>query len=261
MVLIKGENISLSYDAREIVAGLSFDISSGDYLCILGENGSGKSTLIKTILGLKKASKGRITFHEELRQREIGYIPQQTQVQKDFPATVWEVVRSGFLNKMGFKLFYTREQNEKALDIMERLNIAQFKKRSYKELSGGQQQRVLLARALCATTKVLLLDEPVAGLDHTMTKQLYSLIEKINKEDNITIIMVSHDHEAAMKYASHILHMHKDNTFFGKKEDYLSCPVCLKEEQSTPHIMLGHVRHEDKHVEGCVCNHSKEEKC
>lgn len=249
MSLITCEEVTLSYDSKEVISGLSFQVNEGDYLCILGENGSGKSTLIKAILGLKKTTKGKISFGDGLKQREIGYIPQQTQVQKDFPATVWEIVRSGFLNKMGFRTFYSKTENEKALEIMRKLNIEEFKNRSYRELSGGQQQRVLLARALCATTKVLLLDEPVAGLDHMMTEQLYKLIEKINKEENITIIMVSHDHAAAMKYASHILHIHKDNMYFGSKEHYLDCPVCKKEDEKTPHIVAGHAKHIEK------CNH------
>jgi len=255
MALITCRDVTLSYDSKEVISNLNFAVNQGDYLCILGENGSGKSTLIKAVLGLKNPSKGKITFEDGLRQNEIGYIPQQTQVQKDFPATVWEVVRSGFLNKMRFKMFYSSEQNRRALEIMDKLSIVDLKNRSYRELSGGQQQRVLLARALCATSKVLLLDEPAAGLDHTVTNRLYRLIEKINKEDNITVIMVSHDQDAALKYASHILHIHKENLFFGEKEHYLQCPVCRKEEQATPHIVPGPVKHVNRHVEHCVCNH------
>lgn len=257
MPLISCENVSLSYDSKTIIKNLSFSVNQGDYLTILGENGSGKSTLIKAILGLKSVTKGKIIFNEELKQREIGYIPQQTQVQKDFPATVWEVVRSGLLNKMGFRMFYSKSQNEKALEIMRKLNIEEMKNESYRALSGGQQQRVLLARALCATTKVLLLDEPVGGLDHMMTIQLYNLIEKINKEENITIIMVSHDYDAAMKYSSHILHIHKNYTFFGTKEDYLKCPVCNAEEKSIPHIVPVAIKHIEKHKDECVRKQEK----
>ncbi len=226
MSLIKCEKLSLSYESMEVINDLSFEINRGDYVCILGENGSGKSTLMKAILGLKKPSSGSIEFGDGLVQNEIGYIPQQTIAQKDFPATVMEVVMSGFLNQKGFRVFYNFKEKQKAKEIMEKLDIYALRKRSYRELSGGQQQRVLIARALCATGKLIVLDEPVAGLDYIMTKQLYKIIEELNLLDKITIIMVSHDMDAALKYATHILHIHKDSIFYGAKEDYLTCPTC-----------------------------------
>ncbi|MBQ9028162.1 MAG: metal ABC transporter ATP-binding protein [Lachnospiraceae bacterium] len=221
MSLISCENLAFAYEGVTVLRNLNFAIEQGDYLCILGENGAGKSTLMKGLLGLKKPSAGAVVLGDGLRAREIGYLPQQTPVQKDFPASVQEVVLSGCLSGMGMKLFYGREEKEKAARNLEALEITDLKDRCYRDLSGGQQQRVLLARALCATKKVILLDEPVAGLDPLVTIHMYKLIERINKEMGITVIMVSHDMQAAMQYATHILHLGEDRQlFFGTREDY-----------------------------------------
>ena len=218
MSLISVENISLGYDNDVIVKDLCFEVNDGDYLCIVGENGAGKSTLMNTMLGLRAPLSGNISFNEGLTRNEIGYLPQQTIVQRDFPASVYEIVLSGFQGRLGKKFFYSREMKETAKANMQRMHIEEFGERCYKELSGGQQQRVLLARALCATERVLLLDEPVAGLDPKVTAELYALIKELN-ETGITIIMVSHDIGAAVRYASHILHVGR-KTFFGTVEDY-----------------------------------------
>ncbi len=212
MALIKTENLTLSYENMTVIKDLSFEVNSGDYLCIVGENGSGKSTLVKALLSLKKPVDGSITFGDGLLQREIGYLPQQTNAQRDFPASVSEVVISGCLNSRGIRPFYSSRERKIAAENMERLGITDLKKRSYRELSGGQQQRVLLARALCATKKLLLLDEPVSGLDPMVTAELYEFISRINKT-GVTVIMVTHDMTAALKYASHILCMTEDNWF------------------------------------------------
>ncbi|MBO4251797.1 MAG: ABC transporter ATP-binding protein, partial [Clostridia bacterium] len=196
-----------------------FDIESGDYIAIVGENGAGKSTLMKTLLGLLPPVSGEIVFGEGLKKNEIGYLPQQTVVQKDFPASVWEVVISGCLSKTGLRPFYNKEEKKAALENIEKMGLTDLKTRSYRELSGGQQQRVLLARALCATKKILLLDEPVSGLDPIVTAEMYELIEKLNK-DGTTIIMISHDIRSALDYANKILHVGKE-LFFGNKKDYL----------------------------------------
>lgn len=220
MAYIKCENVALAYEGQTVVSNLNFEVNKGDYLCIVGENGSGKSTLVKAILGLKNANSGKITFGDGLGRKEIGYLPQQTIVQKDFPAVVEEIVLSGCLSKCGFRPFYNKEEKKLAKDNLKRLEIEDLAGRCYRELSGGQQQRVLLARALCATGKLLLLDEPVTGLDPRLTKEFYDIVEDLNKKDEITIVMVSHDVNAAIKYASHILHVGTP-LFFGTKEDYL----------------------------------------
>ena len=213
--------VTLGYEGNAVVQELEFIVSGGDYLCILGENGSGKSTLIKALLGLKSVMSGKIDWVGGLKPNEIGYLPQQTVVQRDFPATVKEIVLSGCLSKCGLRPFYSKEQKELAEKNMERLGITELKKRCYRELSGGQQQRVLLARALCATSRLLLLDEPVTGLDPKAQTDLYELIAKLN-EKGITVIMVSHDVHAAVRYASHILHIGSSKQlFFGTKDDYL----------------------------------------
>lgn len=219
MALLECKNVSLGYDSKVILENLNFQVNKGDYLCIIGENGSGKSTLIKTILGLKSQINGEIYWGDGLKQKEVGYLPQQTAVQKDFPASVYEIVLSGCLNKCMFSPFYSKKCKELATRNMECMNITDLSKRCYRELSGGQQQRVLLARALCATEKMLLLDEPVSGLDPKVTAEMYSLIKKLNNQ-GITIIMISHDIDASLKYASHILYI-GNHVFFGTKDEYL----------------------------------------
>lgn len=219
MSLLTISDLSLGYDATAIVEGLNFTVDSGDYLCIVGENGSGKTTLMKTLLNLQKPLKGSVVFGDGLKENEIGYLPQQTDVQKDFPASVKEIVMSGFIGRMGIRPFYTNEEKRLASECMERMGVLSYEKHSFRELSGGQKQRVLLARALCATQKVLLLDEPVSGLDPKVTIEMYELIENLNKE-GVTVIMISHDVGAALKYASHILHI-GDTIFFGTRDEYV----------------------------------------
>lgn len=200
--------------------GVNFSVNTGDYLCIVGENGSGKSTLMKGILGLKEPSEGEIVFGDGLKANEIGYLPQQTGIQRDFPASVGEVVLSGRISGMGHRLFYSRADREAASENLERMGIEELKDRCYMELSGGQQQRVLLARAMCATKKLLLLDEPVTGLDPNAANEMYNLIKLINLCDKISVIMVTHDVHEAVRYATHILHLGHGQLFFGSVEEY-----------------------------------------
>ena len=221
MAQLTCQNLCVGYDGKPVLQGLNFEVFAGDYLCIVGENGSGKSTLMKTILGLQTPIGGRILTGGGLRKNEIGYLPQQTQVQKDFPASVREIVLSGCQGRCGSRPFYNKEEKRLAADAMEKMQIAPLAKRCYRTLSGGQQQRVLLARALCATRKMLLLDEPVSGLDPKVTAEMYALIQKLNYEDGITVVMISHDLNAALQYASHILHI-GDTVFFGTKAAYLN---------------------------------------
>ncbi len=224
MALLVCKNLCLGYDGHEIVHNLNFSVEKGDYLCIVGENGSGKTTLMKTILGLKSPVRGKVETYESLKKNGIGYLPQQTLVQRDFPASVWEIVLSGCQNRGGFRPFYNKSDKELAGKNIERMGLGDLKKRCYRDLSGGQQQRVLLARALCAASDILLLDEPVTGLDPKVTEELYSLIYTLNKEYNITIIMISHDVRAAVKYADKILHI-GENTFFGTKDEYVKSEI------------------------------------
>ena len=219
MALITVENLSVGYDSNTIVENLNFTVNQGDYLCIVGENGSGKSTLMKTLLDLQEAVAGKIYFGDGLKKNEIGYLPQQTVVQRDFPASVREIVISGCQSRMGLRPFYTSAEKKLAMENMCRMGIDNLADRCYRELSGGQQQRVLLARALCATDKVLLLDEPVSGLDPKATGEMYELIHELNQE-GVAIIMISHDINAAIKYATHILHI-GDDIFFGSRDEYI----------------------------------------
>lgn len=219
MALLTIKNLSVGYDGQPIVSGLNFSVNAGDYLCIVGENGSGKTTLMKTLLGLREPLSGQIIPGDGLKRNEIGYLPQQTIVQKDFPASVREIVLSGFQGRTGLRPFYNREEKQEAEENMRRMGIANHADQCYRELSGGQQQRVLLARALCATRKILLLDEPVSGLDPKVTEEMYKLIYSLNQE-KITIIMISHDVAAAVQYATHILHI-GNTVFFGTKDEWL----------------------------------------
>ena len=220
MPLLSCQDLSLGYEGKAILEHISFEVNPGDYLCIVGENGSGKTTLMKTILGLIHPLRGKVVTGEGLRQREIGYLPQQTLVQRDFPASVYEIVLSGCQGRQGFRPFYSKEDKELAWKNIRRMEIEPLARRCYRELSGGQQQRVLLSRALCATRKLLLLDEPVAGLDPKVTAEMYQLIADLNRKDGITVIMISHDLEAALHYATHILHIGA-RIYCGPVADYL----------------------------------------
>lgn len=212
--------IGFSYEGKVVLEDIHFSVEKGDYLCIVGENGAGKSTLLKGILGLKKPNEGEIILGDGLKRQDIGYLPQQTEAQKDFPASVYEVVESGCLNKLSLFPFYRKEDKKRVEDALRFLNIENLRKSCYRELSGGQQQRVLLARALCAGSKLLILDEPVAGLDPKAQTELYDLIDRLNKELKITIIMVSHDVKEIVQRAKHILHLAHKQLFFGEAEKY-----------------------------------------
>ena len=219
-------NVAVGYGSKVVLHNIDFEVHAGNYICIAGENGSGKTTLMKTILGLQKPLKGEIHLGDGLHANEIGYLPQQTGSQRDFPASVYEVVLSGKLNSLGLRPFFSRRMKEEALENMRLMGIESLKNRCYQELSGGQQQRVLLARALCATKKMLLLDEPVAGLDPKVTDDMYTLIDHINKKMGITVIMVSHDIQSSVRYASHILHLGHGQLFFGPADEYLRSDLC-----------------------------------
>lgn len=223
MAQIICQNLSVGYDSKVILKNLSFKVNKGDYLCIVGENGSGKTTLIKSILGLIPTISGKLETGEGLKSNEIGYLPQQTIVQRDFPASVKEIVLSGCQGRMGLRPFYSKSDRLLAEKNMKKMDITDLSKRCYRELSGGQQQRVLLARALCATQKLLLLDEPVSGLDPRVTAEMYQTIKSLNDE-GISIIMISHDVDAAVKYASHILHI-GNTVFYGTTEEYVNSHI------------------------------------
>ena len=222
-LLIK--SLTVGYDGKAVVSGLTFTLERGDYLCIVGENGSGKSTLMRTLLGLNPPVSGEIVTGDDLSKNEIGYLPQHSEAQKDFPATVEEVVLSGCLGNTGMHPFYSQTEKKQAEINMDKLGISDISKSCYRELSGGQQQRALLARALCSTGKILLMDEPVAGLDPVATSDMYSCIKALN-EEGITIIMISHDITSSVKYASHILHIGEQSPlFFGTVSDYLKSSI------------------------------------
>ena len=217
MTQLTCQNLAVGYEGRAVLENLNFSVCPGDYLCIVGENGSGKSTLMKTILGLQPPVRGRVLTGDGLRKNEIGYLPQQTPVQRDFPASVREIVLSGCQGRCGGRPFYSKGEKQLAQTAMERMQVAALAKRCYRTLSGGQQQRVLLARA---AQNMLLLDEPVSGLDPKVTGEMYGLIQRLNREDGVTVLMISHDITATLTYASHILHLGR-RVFFGTKADYL----------------------------------------
>lgn len=220
MSLLVCRDLVMSYAGKVALSGVSFEVAEGDYFCIVGENGSGKSTLLKGLLGLKRPDAGEIVYADGVRRSGIGYLPQQTDVQKDFPASVMEVVLSGCLNNGGWRPFYTRRDKERAMQNLRRLEIDDMKNACYRELSGGQQQRVLLARALCAAGSLLLLDEPLVGLDPLVSAGLYRLLLKLNREEGLTVIMISHDVQSVVRQADKILHMHTRPLFYGTAAEY-----------------------------------------
>ena len=218
--LIEVSNLTLGYEGRKIIDKLSFDLYENDFLCVVGENGSGKSTLIKGILGLIKPMNGKIQYND-LKQKNIGYIPQETAVSKHFPASVYEIVLSGTLNSVGFLSFYSKEQKDKADNALKKLKIYNLKDKSFADLSGGQRQKVLIARALCATSKLLILDEPSNNLDSSSKKKLYDVLKDINKEQNIAIIMITHDLDHSNLIGKHILSLRENEYFYGTSESYM----------------------------------------
>ncbi len=220
MALITCKDVCLAYDSVSVAENINFAVNRGEYICVVGENGSGKTTLMRALLGLHKTYSGEITLGDGLKQNQIGYLPQQTAAQRDFPASVKEVVLSGCVSGLGLRPFYSKQQRQAAEKAIKRLELESVAHRSYSRLSGGQQQRVLLARALCATGKLLLLDEPAANLDNHIAGRLYELINDLNKQDDIAVIMISHDVEAAVKYADKILHIGAAPVFYDKA-DYL----------------------------------------
>mgnify|MGYP001119227183 FL=1 len=263
--LIKCEHVDLGYENQDAVINVNMEVCPGDYLCIVGENGSGKSTLIKGLLGLLKPSGGKLTVAEELKTTGIGYLPQQTAAQKDFPASVREVVLSGCLSRRGRRPFYSKTEKDIASANMEKLGITQLANQCYRELSGGQQQRVLIARALCATRELLILDEPITGLDPMAIQDFYSRIRKLNREDKVAIIMVSHDLRNAVEEANKILHLQKQVLFYGPAHDYMNSKAAghFFHEKEQGECLPTAACHMAKNVDGlenneqkCSCGHT-----
>ena len=263
--LIKCEHVDLGYENQDAVINVNMEVCPGDYLCIVGENGSGKSTLIKGLLGLLKPSGGKLTVAEELKTTGIGYLPQQTAAQKDFPASVREVVLSGCLSRRGRRPFYSKTEKDIASANMEKLGITQLANQCYRELSGGQQQRVLIARALCATRELLILDEPITGLDPMAIQDFYSMIRKLNREDKVSIIMVSHDLINAVEEANKILHLQKQVLFYGPAHDYMNSKAAghFFHEKEQGECLPTAACHMAKNVDGlenneqkCSCGHT-----
>ena len=219
MIKIKCSDVALGYEGQVVTEGLNFEVREGDYLCIIGENGSGKTTLMNAILGLKKQSAGKIAMHG-LKRNQIGVLPQQNPVSKDFPALVEEVVVSGCINRCAKGGFMSRDAKRIAFENMEKLGITPLASLPYRDLSGGQRQRVAIARALCAAEKMLVLDEPTSGLDAKSTADIYALISDLNKRHGMTVLTVTHDIRAALKYGTKILRINKDSIFFGTPEEY-----------------------------------------
>lgn len=228
MSLINCDNVTFIYENSIALKDISFTLDSGDFLSILGRNGAGKSTLMKGILKLKNPISGEITFSKDLRPNEIGYLSQKNLAKKDFPASVKEVVISGCLNRLNKRLFYGKDEKKVMNEKMEQLGILNLKNKSFSELSGGEQQRVLLARALCATKNLLLLDEPVTGLDPNVTNELYELISNLNKKHGLTVIMISHDIDGSLKYSNKVLHLDVSTLFFGSVDEYRNSNVYVQ---------------------------------
>ncbi len=208
MFLFKCNNLCLGYGSTLIQENLNIQIDKGDYVFILGENGTGKSTLIKTILGFIKPYSGTIEYSPEWDRKKIGYLPQTSEIQKTFPATVKEIVLSGCQSELGIFPFYKKQHIQKAMNNLKKLGMEEYAGRSFKELSGGQQQRILFARALCATASVIIMDEPAKGFDSVTTQKMYEIVGELNAQ-GVTVITISHDAQAAQKYAGKIIRLEK----------------------------------------------------
>lgn len=221
MRLIEAEKLTLGYEGQSVIDNISFSVDEGDYLCIIGDNGAGKSTLVKAVLSLHEPLAGRLSFHFD--RKDIGYLPQSSAIDVNFPTSVSEVVLSGFISHLGRRFFYPASMRKKADENLDRMGILNLRNRSFQELSGGQRQRVLLARALCAANRLLLLDEPAASLDVHSASELYRLIDQLNS-DGMTVMMVTHDIHPAINSASHILHLGGEN-FFGTRDEYFSSEI------------------------------------
>jgi zinc transport system ATP-binding protein len=225
-LLVSCEKTSFGYDGSPVVSNLNWSVRGGDYLCIVGENGSGKSTVVKGILRLIPPLSGKLIFGEGLKRNDIAYLSQQSADKKDFPAGVYEIVLSGYLGRMNFfRPFYSRKEKEGAFENMKRLGIDHLKNCCFRELSGGLQRRVLIARALCASRTLLVLDEPAAGLDPLISAEVYALLKKLNEDLGLTIIMVTHDIPAAVRYANMILHLKNKQIFFGSTLEYTASDI------------------------------------
>lgn len=222
--LIVCRDLSLGYEGQSVLSHLNLRVRSGDYLCLVGDNGSGKSTLLRGLLGLLPPLAGSIQRAAELERGAVGYLPQQTRAQRDFPATVEEVVLSGYLNQKGLRFFYTAAQRSRALMNMGKLGVLELRAKSYRDLSGGQQQRVLLARALCAASRLLILDEPVTGLDPAAAQDLYKTLNYLNKKEGMAVVMVTHDLRPALRDAGAVLHIGHGGSFLGTPAEYLASP-------------------------------------
>lgn len=222
--LIVCRDVSLGYEGQSVLTHLDLTIRAGDYLCIVGDNGSGKSTLLRGLLGLLPPQSGQILRSPELQRGAIGYLPQQTRAQRDFPATVYEVVLSGCLNQKKNRFFYSAAQKSQALMNMGKLGVLELKDQCYRDLSGGQQQRVLLARALCAASSLLILDEPITGLDPAAAQDLYKTLAYLNEKEHMAVVMVTHDLKAALKSARTVLHIGCSSVFSGTVAEYLASP-------------------------------------
>ena len=222
--LIVCRDVSLGYEGQTVLSHLDLTIRDGDYLCVVGDNGSGKSTLLRGLLGLLPPQAGEILRAPELERGAVGYLPQQTRAQRDFPATVFEVALSGCLNQKGSRFFYTRAQKSQALMNLGKLGVLEWKDKCYRELSGGQQQRVLLARALCAAGRLLILDEPITGLDPAAAQDLYKTLDYLNRTEHMAIVMVTHDLAPALRSAKTVFHIGQRGTFLGTAADYLASP-------------------------------------
>lgn len=223
--LIECSGAGFGYENFDVVTDVTMEILPGDYIGVVGENGAGKSTFIKGLLGLLKPTSGEIRMAEDLKKTGIGYLPQQTAAQKDFPATVWEVVLSGTLSRAGYRPFYSREEKRLAELNMERLGICDLRRKCYRDLSGGQKQRVLIARALCATERLLILDEPITGLDPSAAQEFYQVVRRLNREQGVAILMVSHDIQNMVLQAQKILHLKQKVLFYGSVEEYRKSPL------------------------------------
>lgn len=214
MSIVSIKNLSFSYDKQIVLENIDLNIEDKDFLAIIGPNGGGKSTLLKLILGMNKIQQGVIKVLNEIPSKnlsKIGYVPQNTNINTDFPIKVIEVVLMGHVGGKRPFIGYGKEEISCAMGALAQVGMQDFAHKKIGSLSGGQRQRVMIARALCAHPKVLLLDEPTASIDVEGQKKIYDLLKELNK--TITVVVVSHDISVILGYAKKVAHINKTLTF------------------------------------------------
>lgn len=224
--IIRLENINFAYDSKTVLKNVDLEIKRGTFMGLVGPNGGGKTTIIKILLGLLKPDSGKVYINNQPIDKfkdwnKIGFVSQKANTfNKGFPATVFEVVSMGLTAKLGYLKFFNKASKKQVLHAIDQVGMSDFAYRNIGDLSGGQQQRVFIARALVSEPDLLILDEPTVGIDFKNVERFYELLHKLNTEQNITLLLVTHDTGAMTNYATNIVCLNQTMHFHGRSEEY-----------------------------------------